>query len=82
MLTRPDCFDRLQPGLTQETTMTRKELEKRIGLPICTYRKDGMVRVEVKSDDFDHLMRFPYAGQGETVAEACKHFVEIHKVEG
>lgn len=59
-------------------SMTRKELSAKLGgLPIATYRKSGSVRVEVDTKDAAILAKYPHAGQGKNVGEACEDFLRI-----
>ena len=58
--------------------MTRKELEKLIGLPTRAYRKNGKVRVEVAYGETETEFKYAYAGQGKNVSDACQSFVLIH----
>ena len=61
--------------------MTRAQLENAINLRTRVYRKRGRVMIEVVTDDIDVLMRFPYAGMGNNVAEAVHSFIKAHKIQ-
>lgn len=61
--------------------MNRKQLEKAINFPVRTYRSFGRVCVEAayESNDSEMITKFPYAGRGKTIDEACADFIKIHE---